>query len=158
LTDELKNHLKKLGIEDFDRVVQNPTVPELYEYALQPEHRRSVGDNTVDNTTITYTGALSVNSGKRKGRVPKEKRIVYDETTKDTIWWGDVNIPLDPMGYKRNRVKAVDCMNTAKRIFVIDGYAGWDEEFMKKIRIIVTRPYHALFMKNMLMRDNEANL
>jgi phosphoenolpyruvate carboxykinase (ATP) len=69
-----------------------------------------------------------------------------------------VNIPLEPMGYERNRVKAVDCMNTASKIFVIDGYAGWDEEFQKKIRIIVTRPYHAMFMKQMLMRDTESNL
>lgn len=59
------------------------SVPELYEYALQPEHRRSVGDDSVDDTTITYTGALSVNSGQKRGRVPKEKRIVYDELTKD---------------------------------------------------------------------------
>lgn len=69
-----------------------------------------------------------------------------------------MNIPVDPKGYQRNKVKAVDCMNTAARIFVIDGYAGWDEEFQKTIRIIVTRPYHALFMKNMLMRDSEENL
>ena len=55
----------------------------MYEYALQPEHRTSIGDETVDETTVTYTGALSVNSGSKKGRVPKEKRIVYDETTKD---------------------------------------------------------------------------
>jgi ATP-dependent phosphoenolpyruvate carboxykinase len=63
-------------------------VPELYEYAMQPEHLRSVGDDSVDNTTITYSGALSVNSGKKSGRVPKEKRIVYDELTKDVSNFG----------------------------------------------------------------------
>ena len=50
---------------------------------MQPEHRRSVTDQSVTETTITYTGALSVNSGKKTGRVPKEKRIVYDDLTKD---------------------------------------------------------------------------
>jgi len=50
---------------------------------MLPEHILSNGDDTVTKTTITYTGALSVNSGKKKGRVPKEKRIVYDEVTKD---------------------------------------------------------------------------
>lgn len=69
-----------------------------------------------------------------------------------------MNIPLQPKGYLRNKTKAIDCMSTASRIFVIDGYAGFDEEFQKKIRIICTRPYHALFMKNMLIRDTEANL
>ena len=55
----------------------------LYEFAMQPEHRRSVGDVTVYDTTITDTGALNVASGVKTGRVPKEKRIVYDDTTKD---------------------------------------------------------------------------
>lgn len=56
---------------------------ELYEFALQPEHRRSNGDKLVFDTTITSTGALRVSSGAKTGRVPKDKRIVYDETTKD---------------------------------------------------------------------------
>jgi ATP-dependent phosphoenolpyruvate carboxykinase len=55
----------------------------LYEYALHPDHLTSVGDSTVTRATITDKGALSVSSGRRTGRVPKEKRIVYDETTKD---------------------------------------------------------------------------
>ena len=75
-----------------------------------------------------------------------------------TIWWGSVNIPLEPKGYDRNKVKAVDCLNTAKRLFIIDGYAGWDKEFQKKCRIITSRPYHALFIKQMLIRDSEKNL
>ena len=75
-----------------------------------------------------------------------------------TIWWGSVNIPLEPKGYDRNKVKAVDCLNTAKRLFIIDGYAGWDKEFQKKCRIVTSRPYHALFIKQMLIRDSEKNL
>jgi hypothetical protein len=55
----------------------------LYEYALLPEHKGSIGDPLVYDTTITSTGALSVSSGLKTGRVPKDKRIVYDELTKD---------------------------------------------------------------------------
>ena len=55
----------------------------MYEYALQPEHRASNGDALVGPTTITDTGALSVLSGVRTGRSPKDKRIVYDTLTKD---------------------------------------------------------------------------
>jgi hypothetical protein len=83
---------------------------------MQPEHRVSAGDDTVYESTITDTGALCVSSGKKTGRVPKEKRIVYDEVTKDEIWWGDVNIPQDPKGYARNRTKAIDSMNQAPRV------------------------------------------
>jgi phosphoenolpyruvate carboxykinase (ATP) len=81
-----------MGINN-PNIVQNPTISTLYEYALQPEHRQSRGDKTVYDTTITDTGALCVSSGQKTGRVPKEKRIVYDDLTKDEIWWGDVNIP-----------------------------------------------------------------
>lgn len=79
-----------------------------------------------------------------------------------TIWWGKVNIPISPQGYKRNRQRTVDFLNIRPRVrydifiiiklFVIDGYAGWDETYRMKCRIICARPYHALFMKQMLIR------
>jgi phosphoenolpyruvate carboxykinase (ATP) len=149
--------LKKLRITN-PNVVQNPTVSELYEYALQPEHRQSRGDNSVGPTTITSTGALAVDSGAKTGRVPKAKRIVYDSKTRDTIWWGEVNIPIDQRGYQRNKRRAVDFFNIAPRVFVIDGYAGYDPEYRKLCRIFATRPYHALFIKQMLLRDDEEQL
>lgn len=57
---------------------------ELYEYAMQPEHISSINPH-VYNTTISDTGALSVSSGQKTGRTPKEKRIVIDEATKNVI-------------------------------------------------------------------------
>ena len=58
------------------------SVAELYEYALQPEHLTSV-DPHIYPTTIADNGALSVSSGLKTGRTPKDKRVVLDETTKD---------------------------------------------------------------------------
>ena len=58
------------------------SVAELYEYAMQPEHLSSV-DPTIYPTTISDVGALSVSSGSKTGRTPKEKRVVLDENTKD---------------------------------------------------------------------------
>jgi phosphoenolpyruvate carboxykinase (ATP) len=92
------------------------------------------------------------------GRSPKDKRVVLDETTKDDIWWGKVNIPIPPEGYARNRARAVDFLNIRPRLFVIDGFAGWDEEYALNCRIIAARPYHAVFMKQMLIRDTNENL
>lgn len=60
-TPDLLDHLKKLGITN-KNIVHNPSVGELYEYALQPEHIDSVNPH-VARTTITDTGALSVSSG-----------------------------------------------------------------------------------------------
>lgn len=67
-----------------------------------------------------------MHSGLRAGRSPKDKHIVYDHTTKDTIWWGDVNIPIELKGYLRNRSRVIDFLNLEPRVFVIDGYAGFD--------------------------------
>lgn len=131
-------------------VVWNPSVAECYEYALKPEHIGSV-DPTVLDTTITDTGALCCNSGSRTGRVPKDKRIVLDEETKNTVNWGAVNIPMTPESFEINKQRAVDYMNITPRVFVVDHYAGWDKRYQLKCRIISSRPYHALFMKNMLI-------
>jgi len=122
------------------------------------EHKSSPGDPTVFDTTITDTGALATYSGLKTGRSPKEKRVVLDKKTKDTVWWGNVNMPIAPMGFQRNRARAIDYMNIAPRLFVIDGYAGYDPNYRKNIRIICTRPYHALFMKQMLIRAPEPEL
>lgn len=58
-------------------------VGELYEFAMAPEHRKSISDSTVYDSTITDTGAISVSSGVRTGRSPKDKRTVLDEKSKD---------------------------------------------------------------------------
>mmetsp|Transcript_36338 Transcript_36338/g.26452 ORF Transcript_36338/g.26452 Transcript_36338/m.26452 type:complete len:127 (-) Transcript_36338:1397-1777(-) len=92
ITPEAIEQLKSLGITQ-QNIVFNPSVAECYEYALKPEHLWSP-DPTVGTTTITETGALSISSGSKTGRVPKDKRIVLDEETKDTVNWGDVNIPM----------------------------------------------------------------
>jgi phosphoenolpyruvate carboxykinase (ATP) len=98
----------------------------LYEYALQPEHIGST-DPKIYNTTIADCGALSVSSGFRTGRSPNDKRVVEDEITKNSIWWGKVNIPISPESYSKNKKRVIDYMNIRPRVFVIDGYAGWDE-------------------------------
>lgn len=69
ITDECKNQLKSLGITNKE-IVFNPSVAELYEYAMLPEHMRSP-DPTVGPNSITETGALCISSGSKAGRVPK---------------------------------------------------------------------------------------
>lgn len=130
---------------------------ECYEYAMLPEHMKSP-DPTVGPNSITETGALCISSGSRTGRVPKQKRIVEDDITRDTINWGDVNIACTPETYDANKQRAIDFMNLRDRLFVIDGYAGWDEKYRIKTRVISSRPYHALFMKQMLIRAPLADL
>ena len=116
-----------------------------------PQLRRS-HDPRVRESCISSTGALVNYSGERTGRSPKDKRVVYDELTQDQIWWGNVNKPITPHGYDSNRARAMDYLNTCPQVFIIDGLASWDTENRFSVRVICNRPYHALFMKQMLIR------
>lgn len=148
--------MNKLGLSETE-IIHNPSVGELYEFAMLPEHNASV-DHSIFPTTISDTGALNCSSGTRMGRSPKDKRIVLDEETRETVHWGKVNIPLDPEAFDLNRQRALDFLRMQKRVFIIDQYAGWDEEYRIKIRLLCARPYHALFLKQMLIRGNAAQI
>ncbi|KAJ1546163.1 Protein kinase C-like 1 [Nowakowskiella sp. JEL0078] len=66
--------------------------------------------------------------------------------------------PQEEKVFMVNRERAVDYLNTCERLYVIDGYAGWDTEYRIKVRVVCSRAYHALFMRNMLIRPNEEEL
>jgi phosphoenolpyruvate carboxykinase (ATP) len=108
--------------------------------------------------TIADTGALIAFSGDKTGRSPKDKRVVEHPDSKDDVWWGSVNVPIDDATFDTNRERAIDYLNTRKRLYVVDAYAGWDPANRAKIRVICTRPYHALFMHNMLIRPTREEL
>ncbi len=107
---------------------------------------------------ILASGALATRSGKKTGRSPKDKRIVDAEPSTNDIWWGDVNIRLKESTFDINRQRAIDFLNTRDQLYVIDGFAGWDEEHRIKVRIICLNAYHALFMHNMLIRPTPEQL
>ncbi|KAJ9293933.1 hypothetical protein DTO271G3_7309 [Paecilomyces variotii] len=60
--------------------------------------------------------------------------------------------------WRINRERAVDYLNTRNRIYVIDGFAGWDERYRINVRVVCARAYHALFMRNMLIRPTKEEL
>ena len=62
---------------------------------------------------------------------------------------------MTPESFQMNKQRAVDYMNLRPRVFIIDQYAGWDPRYQIKTRVISTRPYHALFMKQMLIRAED---
>ena len=107
---------------------------------------------------IVESGALVAYSGAKTGRSPKDKRIVRRPESEADVWWGPVNVPLEPNSYVINRERAKDYLNTRARIYCFDGYAGWDPENRVKVRVISSRPYHALFMQIMLIRPTRDEL
>ena len=129
-------------------IIRNAPPAVLYEHGL----RREPG------TAISRSGALIAMSGEKTGRSPSDKRIVDEPSSRDDVWWGPVNIRLEEHAFLINRERAIDYLNTKGRLYVIDGFAGWDPKYRIKVRIITTRAYHALFMHNMLIRPSEAEL
>ena len=128
-------------------VLRNATPAQLYEEALQ-----------FDKGVIVSSGAIATNSGEKKGRSPKDKRIVEEPSSKDDIWWGDVNRPISEEAFEKNKSIALNYLNTCERLYVVDGFAGWEPKTQIKVRIICTRAYHALFMHNMLIRPTAEQL
>jgi phosphoenolpyruvate carboxykinase (ATP) len=107
---------------------------------------------------ISGAGALVAYSGEKTGRSPKDKRIVKQKPSDADIWWGSVNVAMEPTSFAINRERAKDFLNTRPRLYCIDGFAGWDPSYRLKVRVICARPYHALFMHTMLMRPTKEEL
>jgi len=97
-------------------------------------------------------------SGIKTGRSPTDKRIVLDDHTKDEIWWGDVNRPISQESFQFCNNMAINYLNNKRRLYVVDGYAGWDPEYRIKVRVLCTRSYHALFMNNMMIMPTRKQL
>ncbi len=120
----------------------------LYEHAIRYEKDSSIAEN----------GALVAYSGQKTGRSPKDKRIVKNAASEQDVWWGPVNVPIEPSAYAVVRERARDYLNICPRLYCLDGFAGADSKYRIKIRVVCSRPYHALFMHNMLIRPTAEEL
>ncbi|HLS28991.1 MAG TPA: phosphoenolpyruvate carboxykinase (ATP) [Opitutales bacterium] len=130
------------------KVLRNAAPAVLYEEAIRGG----------DGDLIAANGCLLANSGERTGRSPLDKRIVRNPESEKDIWWGDVNIPLTDESFTKVRQRAIDYLNDCSQLYVFDGFAGWNKRYRQKIRVISSRPYHALFMHNMLVRPTAEEL
>lgn len=142
-----KLDLTEYGIS-VESVVRNGSPALLYEEAI-------LHDATA---AIVSSGALALRSGEKRGRSPKDKRIVRHQDSENDVWWGPVNFDVDEHTFQVNRERTIDYLNTRDRLYVMDGYAGWDPRYQIKVRIICERAYHALFMHNMLIRPSQEEL
>src|SRR3954454_12032452 len=86
-----------------------------------------------EGAAITATGALATFSGEKTGRSPMDKRIVQNPESTDDVWWGTVNIPAPSESFLKCRQQAVDCLNRRDRVYIVDGYAGWDPRYRLKV-------------------------
>jgi phosphoenolpyruvate carboxykinase (ATP) len=134
-----------ITVEDIRR---NLAPAELYAEALEEDPSAAIADS----------GALIAYSGPKTGRSPNDKRVVREPASAADVWWGPVNIPIDQLTFEINLERAKDYLNTRSRLYCVDAYAGSDPSYRLKVRVICARPYHALFMHNMLVRPTHAQL
>ena len=129
------------GLENVGRIYWNLPSPALYEEAI----RRHEG-------LLSHQGPLVIQTGRYTGRLPQDKFLVKEPSSESKIWWGKVNrsFELEKFDALKRRVLAYF---QGKDIFVEDCYAGADEQFRIPVRVITERATHALFARNMFIRE-----
>jgi phosphoenolpyruvate carboxykinase (ATP) len=149
--------LKAYGISSVNEIVYNPDFNFLFNEEVKP------GLQGFEKGFITKTGAVSVDTGVFTGRSPKDKYVVLDETTKDTVWWKS-----DKATVSDNKAISKEvwdhCKNiasnqlTGKRLFVMDCFCGANENTRLSVRFIMEVAWQAHFVKNMFIRPSEEEL
>ncbi|MFG6119508.1 MULTISPECIES: phosphoenolpyruvate carboxykinase (ATP) [Thalassobacillus] len=130
-----------------ENVLKNLSVAQLVEKTLS----RNEG-------VLTSTGAVRATTGTYTGRSPKDKFIVQDEISKDTVAWGPVNKPIDEDVFTRLYHKVLDYLRAKNEVFIFDGYAGADENYRLPIQVINELAWHNLFARQMFIRPKEEEL
>ena len=147
--------LAKIGIKDVEEVIYNPSYDQLFEEETNPELEG------FEKGTLTELGAIAVDTGIFTGRSPKDKYIVRDSVTNDTLWWSDQgkndNKAITPAIWASLKTQ-VTTQLSGKRLFVIDGYCGANTESRLKVRFITEVAWQAHFVKNMFIRPEPNEL
>ncbi|MBK5207933.1 MAG: phosphoenolpyruvate carboxykinase (ATP) [Flavobacteriaceae bacterium] len=156
MKDVIANSLRKLGFKDVKEIIYNPSFDELYNDELDPSLEG------FEKGYLTELGAINVMTGKFTGRSPKDKYIVKDNVTEDTVWWTSEKVKNDNKPISQHvwsdLKKTVLEELSHKKIFVIDAFCGANEDTRLKVRFIVEVAWQAHFVKNMFIRPTEEEL
>lgn len=106
---------------------------------------------------LADTGALAIDTGEFTGRSPKDKFVVYDDTTKDSVWWGDVNNRYDADKFD-SLYHRMTAYLSGKEIYVRDAYACADPSYRINIRVVNEYPWSNLFAYNLFLRPEPKEL
>ncbi|MEO1436777.1 MAG: phosphoenolpyruvate carboxykinase (ATP) [Bacteroidota bacterium] len=107
---------------------------------------------------LASSGALVVKTGKFTGRSPKDRFIVKDDITADTVDWGDINIPIDAVHFDQLHDRMMAYADQMDRIYVRDAYACANPSYRLNIRVFTEYPWQNLFAYNMFLRPTKKEL
>ena len=151
-----KLDLSKYGITDAKEIIHNPSYEQLFKEETNPDLEG------FEKGQETELGAVNVMTGEFTGRSPKDKFIVKDDVTKDTIWWTtpgspNDNKPTTPEVW--NELKELTAKQlSGKKLYVVDTFCGANENSRLKVRFIMEVAWQAHFVKNMFIRPTEEEL
>ncbi len=148
--------LSKYGIKDVKEILYNPSYEELFELETDPKLEG------YEKGQLTELDAVNVMTGIFTGRSPKDKYIVEDDITRDTIWWTSPespndNKPLSPEVWKDLKQTVAEQLS-GKKLFVMDTFSGANEDTRMKVRFIMEVAWQAHFVKNMFIRPTDEEL
>ena len=152
----IKADLAKYGIDGTTEVVYNPTYEELFEQETLPTLEG------FEKGAVTELGAVDVMTGVYTGRSPKDKFIVLDEKSKDTVWWTTPEYPNDNKQASEEAWTA--CKELAvkelsnKKLYVVDGFCGANKDTRMAVRFIMEVAWQAHFVTNMFIRPTAEEL
>jgi len=137
--------VSSMNLDLASEIVLNPSVEQLAADCVEADACKPISN-----------GAVVAYSGKYTGRTPKDKYIVVDSATEPKVWWNNNNrITPDSFFKVRDRLREY---TRGKKLYVIDTFAGADPAHRISVRFIVERAYHALFIKQLLIRPTQAEL
>ncbi len=152
----IKADLASYGIKDVKEVVYNPTYEELFEQETLPTLEG------FEKGAVTELGAVDVMTGVYTGRSPKDKFIVLDDKSKDTVWWTteeykNDNKPASQEAWKACKELAIEELS-GKKLYVVDGFCGANKDTRMAVRFIMEVAWQAHFVTNMFIRPTAEEL
>lgn len=150
-------NLENFGITDAKEIFYNLSYGELFKHETDPSLEG------YDKGIVSQLGAVCVDTGKFTGRSAKDKYIVEDASSKDTVWWAtgkpgsSDNKKLSPRAWDHLREIAVKRLN-GKKLYVTDGFCGANPETRMSIRLVTEVAWMAHFFKNMFLRPTDEEI
>ena len=152
----MEQFLLSVGIKEPKEIIYNPSYKQLFEDEMRPDldgHARGY---------LTELGAVNVLTGEYTGRSPKDKFIVRDDTTKDSLWWNEngakndnKSITPEVWGELKDLVAK---RLSGKKLYIVDGFCGANKDTCLKVRFVMEVAWQAHFVKNMFIRPTEDEL
>ncbi|MBK0090149.1 MULTISPECIES: phosphoenolpyruvate carboxykinase (ATP) [Erwiniaceae] len=150
-------HLSSLGINDVSEIVYNPN------YELLFEHETSTELKGPARGILTTSGAVTVDTGEFTGRSPRDKYIVRDDVTRDTLWWSDAglgrndNKPMSTEVWAHLKTLVADHLSE-KALYIVDAWCGASADTRLAVRFVTEVAWQAHFVKNMFIAPTTEEL